>query len=224
MENQPEDNTTKREGFVEQEKTNQSKQDAALPPPNSPYALAWLFFSLKYVGWILFVITLFLLSIVLFNPSISVKVLELIGITDRPQVSDQSQQDPLRIDGTWTYETNLVTTKNPNGHNGYVAYKGENTIKIVSNNNGYIMTAERTHIRKYGDADFTEIAKQPVYIENIGVNTKDSEIHFTFEVSQEKGRGFAVMKVIPNKARMEGTAYYLFPDGKWDIVKLSFYR
>ncbi|HZH92183.1 MAG TPA: hypothetical protein VEX70_16415 [Pyrinomonadaceae bacterium] len=187
-------------------------------PPSNPYAFVWQFFSLKNAGWILSVITLILLLVVLFKPSISQKLLDRLGI------SDVSQQDPLSVNGTWTYETNLITEKHPKGHNNVTAYKGENTIKIASNNNGYVMHGFRTHIKKVGEASFSEIDKQSIDLDNVGVNVDKSEFYFSFMVSQNNGTGYAVLKVNPSKTRMDGTVHYLFPDGTWDNVKIALYK
>jgi len=199
-----------------QEKTNQNKQDAASPPPDNPYSFIWQFLSLRTAGWIVAGIIFILLLIVFFKPSISEKAAERIGITDT------SKEDPLRIDGTWTYVTDLRTDKNPNGHNDFVAYKGENTIKIGSNKNGYVMTGERTHAKKLGEANFIEVDKQPIEIKNVSVDVDSSELFFTFIVSQGKGRGYATLTANTNRTELNGTVYYLFPNNQWDVVKISF--
>jgi hypothetical protein len=200
------------------ESISKTPQDISSPAPSNPYQFVWKFFFLKNAGWILFGIALVFLLILLFKPSISQKLLDKAGL------SDVTQQDPLGVNGTWTYETNLVTDKNPKGHNGIMAYKGENTIRIASNSNGYVMNGARNQVKKIGESQFNNVDRQPIDIDYVGVNADKNEIYFTFMVSQNNGRGYAVMKVNSDKTKMDGTAYYLYPDGPWDNVKISFYK
>jgi hypothetical protein len=145
------------------------------------------------------------------------------AVSNGPVVND----DPLKIDGKWTYTTKFKE-KRPIGPDGVelAEVMGFNSIEITSDRIGYRMDGARTHYKNVGSNEFKPYDPQlHIELSRISYSSDRNSFSFQFEVKRDGKIGFAEMYLKHRTAdKIVGEIYYLDSNKSWTIADIIFTR